>query len=351
MTGLRRGSLYAVLLGVASFGAARSAGAQATGILKPGKAIAKAAPTPTPAKKVLVKPTVTTGGTAKVIYPPGAAKARETASIRASINAGAVSTHTSPGTVRLNPLNRAPGIEGVNGQAGAFTVTPGSHLTISGWEMGDTLGQVNLIGTFPGGAAPLTVVNWTAGTITANLPNGPNVRGVLDQAVTLQVVTGARRTYVHAGNFLAAREEITVTTNIPRFVRLQAGGTWGDYVGMAPSGAVWREELGRSITCKATGADTLTVLDPGRGFVVTSLAASWGRTDAGDGDQGGRDGSRTYTPGYDFGEWRGASIPVRWGVWRSHSSPTASGMPPDDVCLSWYQISVTVSGPAGVSPF
>ncbi len=121
---------------------------------------------------------------------------------------------------------------------------------------------------------------------------------------------------------------------------------------MDDNGQVSRYDQGESITCKAVGADTLKVIDTGKGFVVTGLNAVWtGRTDAGDGDLIGADGSRTFTPGYGLGDWNGASIPIRWGVWRSHTSPVFTQTPAFDNCMSSYALTVNLQGPAGVSPF
>lgn len=350
MNAFRQGRLCALAIGLASLGANRGATAQPTGSLKPHAQIARAVPTPTPAKKVLVKPRAITGGTGKVSYGPGSAKAREAAALLGSVNGDAQASRTSVGTARLNPLTRAPGIETVNGKVKGFVVTPGASLTISGWELGDAMGQANLIGNFPGGAAPLRIVDWRTGSISALLPTG--LTGVLDQPVSLQVITAARRTYTHlGGTFVATRVDTTVTTNIPRLLKFQSGPSWA--ATMDANGLVDRYDGGPSLTCKAVGADTLTVLDIGQGFVVTGLIAAWtGRTDSGDHDMNGQDGSRTYTQGYGFGDWNGASVPVRWGVFRSHGSPVGTGaVPSDDYCMSSYQISVNLKGPVGVSPF
>jgi len=393
VTGLRRGILCASLLGAAALGAARGAYAQPTGSLKPGAAIAKA-PAVQPAeyytvgapitldqalkmpdttkimgpdcklttvgelrklhavaKKAVEPPKAITGGTGKVSYGPGSAKAREAAALLGSVNAEAQGSRTMPGTApKFNTVTKTPGIVSVNGKVNGFRVTPGAQLTIQGFELGDTMGQVNLIGNFPGGAAALRIVDWKTGSIQALLPTG--LTGVLDQTVSLQVITAARRTFTHTGGtFVAAREDTTVTTNIPRLLKFQSGPSWG--ATMDPNGNVIRGESGKSINCKATGADTLTVIDPGKGFVVTGLYANWtGRTDSGDGDSNGDEGTRTYSPGYGFGEWNGNSIPVRWGVWREHSTNSGIiGAPSNDQCTSSYQISVSLSGPAGVSPF
>ena len=212
------------------------------------------------------------------------------------------------------------------------------------------MGTVNLIGTFPGGAAQLRIVDWKTETISALLPTG--LTGVLDQTVSLQVITAARRTFTHpGGSFVATRADTTITTNIPRLLKFQSGAGWG--ATMDANGNVNRAGYGEHIDCKAAGADTLTMIDLGKGFVVTGLNADWtGRTDSGNGDRDGNEGTRTYSPGYGFGDWNGNSIQIRWGVWREHSTNMGIiGGASEDVCSSSYTISVNLNGPAGVSPF
>ena len=131
---------------------------------------------------------------------------------------------------------------------------------------------------------------------------------------------------------------------------------------MTNDGIVYRGKHGESIDCPAPGQDTLIGPDrPGhpksilsaRGFALVGLNASWGRTDSGDGDGWGGAGSRTYFPGYGFSDWKGLyqeAIQVRWGVWRSHSSPKIL-LPGNDFCASSYQIEVVLFGAAGVAPF
>jgi hypothetical protein len=301
------------------------------------------------AKKVVEAPKKFSGGTGKVSYGPGSAKGRDAAALLSSINSEAQGSRTVPGNVKFNPINRTPGIGLVNGHGSGFKITPGGYLTIAGFEFGDTMGQVNLIGNFPGGALALRIVDWKDASVYAMLP--PGLRGVLDQPVTLQLITAAQKTYRHAGGtFTAAREDTTVTTNIPGLLKFQSGPSWG--ATMDASGLVSRYDGGESINCKATGADTLTIIDSGKGFVVTGLNARWGETDSGDGDGAGNGGSRTYSPGYGFGDFSGNSIAVKWGVWRSHSTNDGIlGAPSSDQCVSYYQITVNLNGPAGVSPF
>ncbi len=295
-------------------------------------------------------PKAVTGGTGKSSFGPGVARLREASSLVAAVSGEAQASRpatTGPGRP-LHTIMKTPGIATVNGKSSGFRVTPGAYLTINGDAFGDTMGQANLIGNFPGGAAALRVVDWKAESVYALLPAG--LTGVVDQNVSLQLVTSAGKTYRHdGGSFVATRAPQTETTNIPRFLKFTSGPTWNWT--MDASGAVNRVATGEHINCAAVGADTLTLVDLPKGFVVTEVDANWtGRTDSGDGDMNGDGGSRTYAPGYGFGDWTGNSVPVRWGVWRNHTSPYGA-ISGGDMCLSTYQISLIVVGPAGVSPF
>jgi hypothetical protein len=304
-------------------------------------------------KKVIAPLKPTMGGTGKASYAAGVSRAREASQLAALVSGDAQSSRSAaPGKVGM--LRPVPGIGLVNGKATGFVVTPGAFLTIAGFEFGDTKGQANLVGNFPpGGAAALTIVDWKPGSVYALLPAG--LRGALDQPVTVQLITAVQKTYrKDGGRFVATREDTTVTTDIPRLLKFEYGPTWGAF--LDPSGQVVRQEQGESLTCKPPGTDTFTIIDPGKGFVVTGLNAAWGPTDSGDGSSTGQQGSRTYTPGYGFGEWNGNRIPFHWGVWRSHQSefglPGGPGYSPaSDVCQSIYAISVGLNGPAGVAPF
>lgn len=290
------------------------------------------------------------GSTGKTRAPGGLSRAGAGAQLLAADVAAAQSLHSA----RLGPggPNRAkfqrpqPGIYEVNGKMKNFVLSPGKPLSIGGFGLGTSMGQANAIGQFPSGAVSLRIVDWHDDQVDALFP--PDVRGVPDQPITVQVVTPAGKIFkLDGGKFYATREDVTLTHGIPRVVRLAAGGRSAS---MSDDGTVYRTDYGESINCFPPSADTLTAVDPGKGFVVTGLGATWGRTDSGDGDYNGDAGSRTFFPGYGFGEWSGDSIRVNWGVWRSHTSPYGmlSGW---DSCVSSYQIAVSLSGPAGVSPF
>src|SRR5258705_1185 len=109
------------------------------------------------------------------------------------------------------------------------------------------------------------------------------------------------------GTFIAAREEIAVHSNLAQITDFRSASVWPG--AMNNLGIVYRWKTGESIDCPLSGKDSLISIPDvrgagpkqfflGRGFVVVGLNASWGRTDAGNGDGWGFAGSRTFTPGY-----------------------------------------------------
>lgn len=320
------------------------------------------------ARKVALRKTTRqalTGGVAKVPSPSGLAKVRAHQSAVAqeiAVGAQLRSTQAGGGESARSKLLVAgagkkssaipeSGIWTVNGKGQGFLVTPGATLTLEGWAFGETMGQVNVLGQFPSGAAALRIVDWHNGVVSALLPAG--IRGVADHDVTVQLITREGKVFLlRSGKFVASREDVTVTQGIPRLVTLRAEPVW--QAGLDDSGHLLRvltyDNMGNP-PCLPPGRDVLTVRDPGRGFVVTGISAHWGRTDTGDGDGYGNPGNHMFAPGYGFGDWNGDSIDVKWGVWRSHESPSIWLADPSISCRSEYQIAVTLSGPAGVSPF
>jgi hypothetical protein len=242
------------------------------------------------------------------------------------------------------------GVHTAKGPRGDRTISPGETLRITGFALGQTMGQVNLFGCFPSTSLALAVLGWRDTEIQAVVPK--DVRGVPDCAVSVQVVTRAGRTHrLDGGWFLAAREEITVTDHLTRLARIRPAASWT--AALNDDGRVSRVTVGEVSACPGVGSDVLTATDPGRGFVITKIfLQKIGRTDSGDGCGTYEDcpGSRVFTPGYELGDWQGDDIPIRWGLWRSHESPYL-GMRGLDQCVSFYQVGFNLSGPAGVSPF
>lgn len=91
----------------------------------------------------------------------------------------------------------------LSGMLGALK--PGSAVILFGSSFGTVEGEVRMYGTFPNGFIKLSVDSWGNGGIGVFVPS--TVSGVLDQQVTLKVVTkaGASSNYKTAP-FTAARE-------------------------------------------------------------------------------------------------------------------------------------------------
>jgi hypothetical protein len=236
-----------------------------------------------------------------------------------------------------------PGIVMVNRRTKEFLVTPGGYLTIDGRGFGDTLGQVNVIGRFPGGKAALQVVDWRDTQIYALLPVG--LRGAPDQVATLQVVTRQARTYRRdRANFVAAREVITFTNGIDRLVQAKAKN-------MDSDGSVSYRATGVNCPDLETVEDFRFTLPAG--WMPSVIGLEPGRSDTGDGDADGKPGRREFFGQYAIGNWDGGNrFQISSGVWRSRNLAAArSARFAGDTCVRSYRLSVAVMGPAGLSPF
>ena len=306
---------------------------------------------------------------------------------------------TAAGGITRDP--RVTGTEHVP-TAGIFSVnnhfttsphlTPGGKVGIWGMGFGAGPGAVTLVGgPFDRSPIQLQVVRWTTDTIEATVPTG--IRGVPDvDGAALQVSTSEGKSYRFDNvSFVAAREEQTITDpqEILLFVRsIAAPSPW------TPHGQIGqlRWSSGTSIDCPGVGTDTIH-FQTVHGFDAIGASMSHGRTDSGDGDADGWPGSRVFSGTYAFGNWNGEDLPVNWGVFRSHTSPRTYlsldgtmwsdpfygtfnaavfvGAPPlavgeaihgdplspihsrdayDECESGWVLTSLTVWGPAGVSP-
>ena len=260
----------------------------------------------------------------------------------------------------------------MRGKKTGWTVTPGLIFTILGGGFGNKMGEVKVIGAFPNGPQVMNPTDWSENLIKAQFPLG--ISNVLDQDVRVQVVTSDGRAFsIDGGRFYATRVEFTASDQVLRLIRFHAKGypaqmddhgqvnrlEESDASGklnavsaelLAASGLLIATDA-NNINCPLPNTDSLEVVDPGRGFAVTSIGLLSGRTDSGDGDKDGNGGSRSFFPGYGIGPWVGNSVSVSWGVFRSHTSPSWGGLVSGaDVCQSYYQVLLTVSGPSGV-PF
>jgi hypothetical protein len=296
----------------------------------------------------LRKQKLTTGNRVSVSSQLGQRSLTALATLVSQENSNAQSAHASPRaetSAVQQALNPKPGIFSVNGKSSGFIFSPGNFVTIKGLGLGKSIGKVNLISQgLPGGIMSLVVQDWRDEQIYALLPNG--TRGIPDLAVTLQVIPSSGQTYLlQGGRFYASREAIAVTANLNNIIRIQFDNTWIPSYDPSTASVSRYAGLNAQGSCPAPGVDQLAYADPGKGFVVSGLNYIWGSADPG-------------TPGYAVGNSLTNNVPVSWGVMHMRYPKTHSCFlffcsdwgPPDD-CFSDYQVSVILTGPAGVAPF
>ena len=119
---------------------------------------------------------------------------------------------------------------------------------------------------------------------------------------------------------------------------------------------------GENIDCPSPGGlDVYKIQKPLKnGFVVVGASVlPVSRMDIGGGDGSGHAGSRVMLGRWSASVQSNGDVWVTWGVWRSHKSPIEADAGPASVilqrardsCQSNYLSSITVSGPAGLSPW
>ncbi len=137
-----------------------------------------------------------------------------------SAEAAAMLAHTHPGLKAPAPVDctqQPPAILAIEGAVGS-----GEQLTLVGRCFGDHVGDVKVMGQFPGGnlhvsADPLhpgvTFTEWTNGRIVAALPA---VTGSPDQTVAISLITHAekRESPARQASFTAARERVEVPARL-----------------------------------------------------------------------------------------------------------------------------------------
>jgi len=249
-----------------------------------------------------------------------------------------------------------PGVHSINGMEKGAQLTPGGNVTLNGFGFGDGAGSISLVTSAPQSVIDLRVLDWHDSEVYALLPAG--VRGVADQPVKIQLITHAGKIYsLDGAQFFGTREEVLLTTNLSRVFHVDADQSWANPVS-GDDGSVSRDDFrpGGSIDCKSPGTDLVFFDTLPKGFEVSGVVFWHGRTDSGDGVDGGYAGNRMFFPRYSLGPWSRVSdtqslLQVKWGVWRSHTSPSVLGDDPTDDCSSNYQLAVSVIGPAGVPVF
>jgi len=262
------------------------------------------------------------------------------------------------------------GIGGVTGKRRDFVVTPGGKIVVGGHGFGTAPGRVLVRhGAIPGGAIALQVVSWTEHEIDTLVP--ANVSGLPDlDGIGLEVLvvppkgisveqsrTVPGKSYsIGPGKFVAARVETTFADNLGGLISFQTSQNWPGT--MSSEGLVFRYEGGESVNCRPPGADRL-VFKVRPGFTVSAVAMSvHAPTDVG--ASGGLFGEEThlFSPAYSYGDWGKVvagsqtldSLTINWGVWKNHQEGYFL-LPSNDICMSGYAVSVSVVGPAGLSPF
>lgn len=283
--------------------------------------------------------------------------------------------------LETSAANKSFGIFAINGRTKGIRLTPGGRVAITGIGLGEP-DSVRLVGgALEQHPVRLGILSRAPTRIDAEIPS--TTRGLQDEkSAAIEVRTTKGATYRFDGvSFIAAREEITITD--PNLMAVYAWSIVRDphWDGTNEQTGIYREQVGKSIDCKAPGTDHVHF--KGRnGFNVVGASMTTGRTDSGDDDDRGNAGSRVFTPGYSFGDWVDENIEdwfyggfyvsalaVNWGVFRSHSSSRISvdagvdmRFPPlpyggidstdaHDRCTSgWMLSSLTLYGPAGVTP-
>jgi hypothetical protein len=282
-----------------------------------------------------------------------------------AVPASAMSKSVTRPRVDAPAVTTPPGVWFVNNRERNFTLTPGGYVTIVGKGFGDGVGKASIFVPVNGGTLelPFRVIDWHDREIYALLPAG--IRGVTDGPARLQVTTRPGTAYsLDAGKFVAAREEITVNVGLSHVIQLAPSPKWN-----ATMGDDGRVDRVQDQACASGGTDRLYFKPQANGFVVSGVGWWTGREDTGDGDGRGNEGSRSFAPGYSFGDWstgsiavgrdRSAQVPtltLNWGAWcsrseNSNNSPYSNATFSGFESTSNYQVEVSLIGPAGLRPF
>ena len=174
-----------------------------------------------------------------------------------------------------------------------------------------------------------------------------------DGAVGVVVIKGAQQAHLDGGTFYATRQDyVVIGSNVQRFHKIKFAPLDPRY-GFAPLEDIWKDDTGRDevlvnrlyswsgesdrldLACWSPGTDYLTTIDPGHGFVVTSLYFKWigDTSSSNDHDRYGHAGSHWFAPGYSLGDWNGDTLPINLGVSHSHGSP--GGRTRRCYCAGW----------------
>jgi hypothetical protein len=272
------------------------------------------------------------------------------------------------GMAQLNSVaacasDNTPRISNINGTQSGVAFQPGSKLNISGCGFSKG-GQAYLSGG--GTTVPLKIDSWDASNIHAHI-DAP-ITGVLDIDSAKVSISPSGAPVIESkntiGKFMASRRTYLVTTNIPRYVKFEPGPynkTTLRFGGLQQDGTVSRSNTGFVERADAS-QDNFTPLDPGKGFKVTKFQVKW-LTQKRNGATDIKSGHALYFRGdnsfrfNDSGSFKGTYwVNAGDQFIQDENDPQ---LPP--ICIdgsvrirycvySIYQVSVEVTGPAGVSP-
>jgi hypothetical protein len=123
----------------------------------------------------------------------------------------AIATGTSPGgainrSAVFSCEDNGPVITRIRGE-----VTPGAVISVLGFCLSETAGQLRMFGDYPGNASELKVHHWSDTKIVTQVPD--NISGVGDIPVRFEVVTANRKAAKpFTANFLARMELVDVSS-------------------------------------------------------------------------------------------------------------------------------------------
>jgi hypothetical protein len=205
---------------------------------------------------------------------------------------------------------------------------------------------------------------------------GPDRGGFADDPDAQLLVSNGAQTFTVPIQLVAERQDVT----LPIFVKVDKSSGNADVnsgrsaIGSniarvtlssdwVPFGAVtpYRHTDGTDVDCPPHAAPDIVQLNPRNGFVATGANMLTERTDTGDGDGFGNAGGRVVFGDYRLEFTSDSRLNVYWAIWRSHRSPVRVTYGPagyqvllhegHDICLSNYLLSLTLTGPKGMSPW
>ena len=263
--------------------------------------------------------------------------------------------------------NLPSGIGAVNGHSNP-QFTPGGLYTLTGKGFGDAVGSVDLIGThLPGGRLALPVTQWQDGKVQVQFPEP--VSGAPDGPVTLRLTTHAGALLTKPVQFYASRQQLTLTgadLDVSQLFDITLGNQtdWNETTTV--SDHIVRTKSGNNINCPSIGQDSLRTRFPAGWMLAEVTVSTWLPTQGNSNkDFFGNDGDTVVSGSYTITQvpagFTNQLFNANWGVLRSHSTKgfrlvsqftgNDFGWSGNDGCVSAYNLSVTLVGPAGLRPY